>query len=204
MIRPPHTQIEYRNNGTPSYIKGRDLAAHLKATSDFQSALNKYDYEEMAVLFLGYYKSFFKLAAACNTLEVESIRSDGLGSTHVRFRQMLNQIPVWEKTVRVHFNHHQALYLFQGDYLPDALLENVGTVAKVTPSDASKIALESMSGSTGLWRVQNVSTMVYVTESREPRLAYGMILEKGLARRNHCIIDAIDGRILEKTSLIRY
>jgi uncharacterized membrane protein YkoI len=92
----------------------------------------------------------------------------------------------------------------QGDYLSDLHLENVETTANLTPSEASKIALESVSGDTASWRVQNVSTMVYVTESREPRLAYGMTLVKGVARRDHYIIDALDGRILEKTSLIRY
>jgi Zn-dependent metalloprotease len=204
MTQPPHTKIDYRSNGTPSLVKGENLSVSLGEIPDFQSALKNNDYEQMTYLFLDYYKTFFKLAAPLNNLNVESIQSDALGSTHVRLQQMLNQIPVWEKTIRIHFNDRNALYMFQGDYLPSAVLENVETTAELTSSDASKIALESVSGAPGQWRVQNGSTMVYVAESQEPRLAYGLTLAKGLAQRYQYIIDAVDGRILEKTSLIRY
>lgn len=204
MTQPPHTKIDYRSNGTPSLVKGENLCANLGEMPDFQSALKNNDYEQMAYLFLDYYKTIFKLAAPRNNLKVESIQSDALGGTHVQLQQMLNQIPVWEKMIRVHFNEHKALYMFQGDYLPSAVLENVKTTAELTSSDASKVALGSVSGSPAQWRVQNESTMVYVTKSQESRLAYGITLAKGLAQRYRYIIDAVDGRILEKTSLIRY
>ena len=63
----------------------------------------------MAYLFLDYYKAFFKLGAPRLDLKIQSIQSDALGSTHVRFQQMLGLIPVWGKTIRIHFNERNAL-----------------------------------------------------------------------------------------------
>lgn len=204
MTQPPHTKIDYHGNGTPSLVKGEDLAAALGAVPEFETALKNKDHARMACLFLEYYKTFFKLADPRQNLKIESTQTDTLGSTHVRFQQMVHQLPVWEKTIRIHFNDRNALYLTQGDYLPAAALENVETTARLTSSDARSIALASASGSPGKWRVHSDPAMVYVTESQEPRLAYALTLAKGLAERYQYIIDALDGRILAKTSLIRH
>jgi Zn-dependent metalloprotease len=202
MTQPPHTKIDYRSNGTPSLVKGENLAAALGAVPEFEAALKNKDHARMACLFLESYKRFFKLADPRQNFTVESTQTDKLGSTHVRFQQLVHQLPVWEKTIRIHFNNQNALYLIQGDYLPAAALENVETTARLTSSDARNIALAS--ASPGKWRVHGDAAMVYVTESQEPRLAYAMTLAKGLAGRYHYIIDALDGRILAKASLIRH
>jgi hypothetical protein len=63
MARPPFTQIDYRSNGTLSYVKGGNLAVDLKEMPHFQSALNNKDYEQMAYLFFDYYKAFFTISS---------------------------------------------------------------------------------------------------------------------------------------------
>jgi hypothetical protein len=204
MTIPPHTEIDYGPHETPSRIKGEDLALNLRSLAEFKAALNSSDYREMAYIFLEHYKSFLQLPNPRNDLRIESIRSDALGTTHTRFRQQLNNIPVEGASVLIHFSKQNTLYLFQGAYLPPSALQPVNTTAALTASEAAAIALHAAPQTDAPWKVQDNSLIVYIRASREPRLAYGITLARGLVDRDHYIIDAADGRILEKTSLIRH
>jgi Zn-dependent metalloprotease len=202
MKTPPYLEIDFNANGTPSRVKSDDLAASLASNPAFDEARKRNDHAEMVFLCLEHYSEFFKLVRPRQAMRIDDIRTDTLGSAHVRLQQVIDQIPVSGKMAIAHFNRNGALYLFQGDYIPSERLRDVPTQPRITESDASEKALAAASspGST----VQEASLVVFVTEAQAARLAFKIVVAKGLMERNGYFVDAIDGRLLHKTSLLMH
>lgn len=203
MNLPPDTTFEPGENGTPRRIKGKNLAADLASVVEFQQALNRRDHSRMVFLWLTYYRDILKLNDPQKELRIERITTDKLGSTHVKMQQMIDNIPVWNQTVLIHFNKENGIYLFQGDYLPVAMLSGVSTTKAIQTSEAESIAVEAASKGASGWRVVERSEVVFIVAGKIPRPAYALTLSKGLANRYLYMVDAVDGRILHVTSLIR-
>jgi len=202
MKTPPYLEIDYNANSTPSRVKSDDLAASLASIPAFEEARKRNDYAEMVFLCLEHYPEFFKLARPREALRIDAIQTDTLGSAHVRLQQVLDQIPVTGKMVIAHFNRNGALYLFQGDYIPGERLRDVQTRPRITESDASEKALTAASSPGSA--VQEASLVVFVTEAQAARLAFKIVVARGLMERNGYFVDAIDGRVLHKTSLLMH
>lgn len=203
MAKPPHTEIEFRPNGTPSRIKGDNLAASLMPMTAFQAAFRQRNHREMAFLFLEYYKNFFKLTDPRNELRIEKIQLDDIGTTHLQLQQVLDDRPVWGKTILLHLNKTDAIYLVQGDYVPSSNLEKVQTLIEITAEQAVAKALENAFDSSLPWTVEESALVIFPIERQLPRLAYKITLTSGLVHRDRYFVDAEDGRILHKMSLIR-
>lgn len=203
MAKPPHTEIEFRPNGTPSRIKGNDLAASLTPMAAFQTASRERNHREMAFLFIEHYKDFFRLTNPRNDLRIERIQSDDVGTTHLQLQQVLDDRPVWDKTILLHLKKTNAIYLFQGDYEPSSALEKVKTQVEITPEQAISKALENVSDPSLPWTAQESTLVIFPIELTIPRLAYNITLVSGLAHSDCYFVDAEDGRILHKMSLIR-
>ena len=200
MTPPPYLEIGYNANGTPSRIKAADLGAALSSMPDYKAARSRKDYGEMVFLLMGHYEMFFQLSRPRDHLKIEATQSDALGSTHVRLLQMLGQIPVEGKMAMAHFNKNDELYLYQGDYISSGQLHGVATEPRLTASQASARALEAAASPGSA--VQEASLVVFVTESQEPRLAFNIVVARGLMERSGYFVDAMDGRILHTTSLL--
>lgn len=203
MAKPPHAEIEFHPNGTPSRIKGDNLAAFLMPMAAFQAACRERNHREMAFLFLEYYKNFFKLTGPRNELRIEKIQSDDLGATHLQLQQVLDDRPVWGKSILLHVNKIDAIYLFQGEYVPSSTLEKVQTQVEITAKQAAAKVLENAPDSSRPWTVEETALVIFPIERQLPRLAYNIALASGLAHRDRYFVDAEDGRILHKMSLIR-
>lgn len=203
MNMPPHSIVEYSAHGTPSRLKGEDLTGPVASGAVYQSALAKRDHGEMVFLWLEGYREFFKLTAPRKQLRIESVKTDQLGSTHVKMQQIAGAVPVWGKSIAIHFNGVNAIYLFQGDYLPAAILADIDPSRAMTASKASAKALAAVEGDAAQWQVQDTSLAVYAAGNQSPRLAYVVIVAKGFAQRFQYIVDAENGTILDKFNLIR-
>ena len=203
MAQPVYTNVRYHANGTLSEMNGENLALSLETQPGYQSALKNLDYENMVFGFLDHYQTIFRMDSPRTEFQVEYIRSDALGSTHVQLNQQLNQVPVRDKAIRVHFNEQHALYMVQGDYLPVDTLKKVPTDPRLSATEAADIAIDAASDAPGQWRVQGNTLIIYTQEDRTPHLAYEITMAKGLTGRDQYIIDAQNGNILERTTLIR-
>jgi bacillolysin len=149
------------------------------------------------------YRHFLKLSDPRSQLRIESVQTDRLGSTHVKLGQVVDAVPVWNRTVAVHYNQDHALYLFQGDYVPSSTLLNVDTSRAMPVSEAAAVALAAVSEDASQWKVEDSFLVIHTAESRSPRPAHVLILSKGLMERYRYIVDALNGDILDKSSLVR-
>lgn len=200
---PPHKVLKHSDNGTPARMKGENLAGDFSPESAFQKALTHKDHSKMVFLWLERYKDFFKLNDPQKEFRIEKITPDDLGGTHVKMQQVVNGLPVWGRTMLLHFNKENAIYLFQGNYVPEPLLSGVNTTAVMPVSDAEARALAAVSGAPSQWKVQARSMVVFITPDNTARPAYALTLARGLADRYLYLVDAADGRILHKISLVR-
>lgn len=203
MKLPPYKQINFSADGTPRRISGENLTAAFISVSEFQAAEKSRKHSEMIFFFMQYYHDFFKLADPRRMLKVEKIESDELGYTHVRLQQVVNRIPVWGKTILVHFNKENFIYLFQGDYLSGSALNGLPVDGVVTQSQAVEKAIKAASKVTSKWSLKSCSKVIFADQAQVPHLAYGITLSSGLIHRNLYFIDAASGSVLHKIDLTR-
>ncbi len=202
VMMPPHAEVVYRENGTPARIKGDNLSELLDSSSEYRNAQKQNDYGEMVFIFLEYFRKAFKLVDPRMELVHEKEKSDSLDTTHVFLQQMAGNIPVWGKTITVHFNKDKAIYLVQGDYVPS--LSDVDTVPKITDIVASEYALAAAPATQSQWTVQDRSLYLYMTPLHTPRLVYGITLAQGITGRELYFVDAENGEILHRFTLIAH
>ena len=200
---PPYTVIEHGVFGAPSRIKGENLADQISSRTAYQAALKHEDHREMTFLWLERYRRFLKLSDPRSQLRIEGVQTDRLGSTHIKLRQVVDALPVWNRTVVVHYNQDHDLYLFQGDYVPSSTLLNVDTGRAMPVSEAATVALAAVSEDASQWKVEDSFMVIHTAESRSPRPAHVLILSKGLMERYRYIVDALNGDILGKSTLVR-
>ncbi|MCJ8501244.1 hypothetical protein [Desulfatitalea alkaliphila] len=202
MTAPPHTEMDLGANGIPVRIKGNNLASNVMHLPAYEEAHQRNDYGEIVFLVLERHNGFFKLSRPREELRITSVQKDTLGSAHVKMEQVVETVPVEGKIVTAHFNKEGAFYLFQGDFIPSDLLATLSTSPRLTAAEASARALDAAPtpGST----VQETSLVVFPTSPMEARLAYHVVVAKGLMSRHGIYVDAMDGGILHTTSLVQH
>jgi Zn-dependent metalloprotease len=197
---PADTVIQIGPAGTPRMIKGSHLAADLESSAAYSAALRGEDFGEMARLFLAHRSDLFKLADPKTDLRLMDVQPDSLGHHHAKFQQVVDNIPVWQKTLSVHFDPQDRLYRVDGDYLPTPL--EVDTQPILSEVQARAKALSGIAGTGGSWKVESAELIVYAGAGNAPRLAYRFTVAKGLANREDRIVAADTGQMLKRLSRI--
>lgn len=197
---PADTVIQIGPAGTPRMVKGGHLAADLEGTAAYASARQKGDYGEMALLFISQRADLFKLAAPRQDLLLLGAQADGLGHHHAKLQQVVDGIPVWQRTLSVHFDPQDRLYRVDGDYLPTPLA--VDTQPALSDVDArAKAIVAGIAGTGGDWKVQ-ASELIVFADAQVPRLAYRITVAKGLTGREDRIVAADTGQLLKRLTRI--
>ena len=197
---PADTVIQMGPAGTPRMVKGSDLAADLEGRAAYGAARQKGDYGEMALIFLSQRADLFKLTAPRQDLLLLGAQADGLGHHHAKFQQVVDGIPVWQKTISVHFDPEDRLYRVDGDYLPTPL--TVDTQPALSDTEArAKAIVAGIADTGGDWKVQASELIVYAGATG-PRLAYRITVAKGLTGRQDRIVAADTGQILKRLTRI--
>jgi hypothetical protein len=113
---------------------------------------------------------------------------------------VVDGIPVWQKTLSVHFDPEDHIYRADGDYLPTPL--TVDTQPTLSDAEArAKANVSGIAGTGGDWKVQASELIVYAS-AKGPRLAYRITVAKGLTGREDRIVDAGTGQILKRLTRI--
>jgi len=186
--------------GTPKLVKGSHLAADLEGTSTYTAARHNGDHGEMARLFLAHRADLFKLGDLQGDLRLLDAKCDGLGHHHVKFQQEVNGVPVWHKTLSVHFDPRDRLYRVDGDYLPTPL--SVDTRPGMSEAAVRAKALQGIAGAGAGWKVEAIELVIFATEATAPRLAYRLTVAKGLASREDRFFAADTGKLLKSVTRI--
>jgi Zn-dependent metalloprotease len=196
------TVIQMGPGGTPRLVQGEHLAADLEGSAAYEDARRNRDYGEMARRFLAQRADLFKLADPKADLRLIAALPDGLGHHHAKFQQVVGTIPVWKKTLSVHFDSQDRLYRVDGDYLPTPIA--VDTRPTLSMAQAQAEVLGGLAGTGTGWKVEAGEMIIYVTQAAAPRLAYRFTLGKGLSGREDRIVAADNGQLLKRLSRINY
>lgn len=195
---PESAIIRYAKNGTPSYIKGANLSSHLDDDLQFRMLKQKGLYRDMVYQFLQSWRRLLKIDDPRREFEITGDKIDELGFKHVKLQQVLNSIAIWGRSMSVHLNENNQVYLLQGHYEPT--LKNVDTTPKLSAQEAAERAISEAPDDKGGWRAEEKKLLILMVGPQNPRLVYRITLVRGLTHREYYFVDARDGKILHKLS----
>ncbi len=197
-VLPENAIIRYAKNGTPSYIKGANLSSHLDDDPQFRILKDKGLYGDAVCQLLQSWRRLLKIDDPRREFEITSEKIDDLGFKHVEFQQVLNGIAIWGRSMSVHLNENNQVYLLHGHYEPT--LKNVDTTPNLSAQEAAERAISEAPGGEEGWRAEERKLFIFMVGAQTPRLAYRITLVRGLMRREYYFVDARDSKILHKLS----
>ncbi|HBF42681.1 MAG TPA: hypothetical protein DDW42_03460 [Desulfobacteraceae bacterium] len=197
-LMPKDVTIRYNESGTPSCIKGTNLSSHLDDDPQFCLLKQKGLYRDMVYQFLQSWHKLLKVDDPCRDFEITGDKIDELGFKHVKLQQVLNGIAIWGRSLSVHLNENNQVYLLQGNYEPT--LKNVDIIPKLSAQETAEVAISEAPDDKGGWRAEEKKLFILMAGPRNPRLVYRITLVRGLTHRKYYFVDARDGKILHKLS----
>lgn len=191
--------IKYRENGTPSYIKGSNLSSNLESDPEYVALKRDNAYEEMVFRYLEKNKEKFKINSPRSEFTLDKIDIDDLRSKHIKLHQIVDSIPVWGCEISIHLDNGNNVYLVQGNYEPT--LKNVTITSSLSEKDASELAIGAVSNQQSeRWKTSNILKYIFMVDSKYPRLAYLITLNREIIEKVFVFVDANNGKILHKLS----
>ncbi len=155
--------------------------------------------------FIARYKELFGNIEPYTDLEPSGRLVDGLGRTHLRYRQLLDGLPVFGGELHAHFDGAGQLTSVSGRLLPDVQVSNSSpTLSAATAEDIAATALAKSSGrSVAMLTVSPARLLVYRTGLLAGRpgadhLAWAITVAADAATAETVVVDAHDGVILER------
>jgi len=193
----PDLQVHLRHeNGTLRQARAQRLAA---AASGPAKAAPDERRLATTVAFLQRHADLLQLNNPAEELDLVRSESDGLGGRHLRFAQRLGQLPVWPATLSAHLDAQGHLTLIEGAYIPTP--QNVADQPQITPGDATLRAKASVPG--GMRGESGIPELiVFAPLDRDARLAWRFTLNVGFTQAWLFVVDALDGRILQRSNRI--
>ena len=190
--KPQNQELDIVNSDldTPKRIKGE--IAVFKKGEDTQKAILSYIADNKAI---------YNLADPVIELSVTSNTTDDLGFRHILLHRRHNSIPIWGDELLFHINAENVLYLYSGHYHP-SLSADFTTQPTLTAKQAEAAAAAALSLS--IYEARETSLIIHFS-SASPLLAYHLIIGKSARSVDQweCIINAHNGDLLTKSSLIR-
>ena len=104
------TSIKYSKTGTPIFI-----------SSDFKGEISKFSKKTKKTIALEYLEELKETLLINNPLdefEFKDEKSDQLGFTHLKLKQVYNSVPVYAKEIIIHLDRNGAVKSLTGNYFP--------------------------------------------------------------------------------------
>lgn len=187
-------------NQTIFLIQGEDLSKNLSKNKIFKELVSNNQHEDIAIAFIMAYRSLFKLRQPDKELKVKTSSIDDLGNRHIKFGQIFKKIPARACEIIIHMNKKNRIYKAQGRYIPTP--ENMNVNPVLEQKQALENTARTLESKTGCPEC-SVKLVIFAPPSDQPRLAYEIHTARGLTDRWVFMVDATDGKILQKRSLIR-
>ena len=183
---PPDAELRLQpNSGTIQYLKGKKLSRPLSEKSPKSSQP-----EDIALAFIDFYKTIFKLQRPLDELRCTTDSTDELGLKHVRFQQVYKNIPVWGNGLNVHIDRDNSVYLVQGSYIPTP---QISTRPLLSIESAIEKKLRSIETIENSKIADAVELVIYVDSAQNPILTYKVLLPGSIY-----FVDTANGTILEQ------
>jgi len=189
--------IHYRDNGTPSLIKGDNLSYALDGKPGFQKLKKDNLHMEIVYYFLENQRGLLMLNDPRSELKKTKLKVDDMKFKHIKFQQVVNDVPIWGRDIIIHLNKDNEVYMVNGNIEPSV---SIITTPKLTNQEAAQRALEAVPGGQEGWYATGSEIQIFFAKPDAPFLVYKVTLVKGIANREHYFIDAKDGTLLHKIS----
>ena len=196
MALPSYDEIRHHDNGTIAWLKGEDLSRELALDADFAKAAGDQDFGAMAARFLDHYRGALALGHPALMFVEAQVQADDIGFHQVRFSQKLQDIPVLDTEIIVHFDNKQRLYLVSGRYL------SLGEDFSLTPGFTATKAQQHLRQGKGLEDISQGELVVFAPSNQAPRLAYRFIVSPDTLNAGEFILDANDLSLLRQTPTV--
>ena len=155
--------------------------------------------ERTARAFLKEHRQLLRIQNPDAEFRLVENRKDELGRRHLRFAQYYQELSVWPCELLVHLDPSGAVDLFNGAYIAspaDVLVQPV-----LREQDAAPAVLETYPG-LAAGRFTEPELIIYGPIDGAPRLAWKLEVHLDLTSAWRMIVDALDGSILTRTSLV--
>jgi len=196
-VASPDLQVHLRHeNGTLRQARGtvlaRAVAGPAKATPSERHLATTH-------AFLQTHAELLQLDSPAEELALDRSESDGLGGRHLRFSQRHGKLPVWPATLSAHLDPQGNLTVLEGAYIPTP--RNLPDAPTLPSADA---LLRGRSSVPGGMRgdASTPELIVFAPLDREPRLAWRFTLNIGFTQAWAFVVDALDGRLLQRANRI--
>jgi bacillolysin len=175
------------------------LRGSLVPTAQGAGLLGFESHERTARKFFAGHSALMHLSDPENELALVRNHRDGLGYEHLRFNQQYNGLPVWPAQLDAHFDPTGNLTLIEGAYVPTPQLDSVAPALTGTEAVA-RATTEVASGRTASASAPKL--IIYASANRLPRLSWKFDLTAALSEAWSIVVDAQDGSILHRSSLV--
>ena len=127
-----------------------------------------------ALHFLSRYRAVFRMTDPANELAVMTTHKDSLGQTHVRFSQVHQGVPVFNRSLYVHIDEQGRVMGVNGGYEPGLTLS---ARAGLRAETAEALALQAAVGDSGAQAIGAPQLGVYVDEGGRATLTWKITVE---------------------------
>ena len=196
-VKLDNAAIHFRDNGTPSLIKGDNLSYALDGEPGFQKLKKENLYMEIVYRFLESQRGLLMLNDPRSELKKTQLTVDDMKFKHIKVQQVVNDVPIWGRDIIIHLNRDNQVYMVNGNVEPSV---TINTTPKLTNQEAVEHALEAVPGGPEGWHAAGSEIQVLFAKPGAPCLVYVVTLVKGITSREYYFIDAKDGTFLHKIS----
>lgn len=198
---PPGSTLRLDDrNKTVIFLRGENLSGTLEADKIFAELRSKSLSEQIAMAFLSAHHELFKLENPFHELKTESLTTDDLGYTHVKFQQIFEKIPVLNSEIIVHLNRLNQVNSINGRYIPTP--SGFNTRPEISQEQAVGRVSDNFADKPSVVFEYLPELTIYVTPKQAPRLAYRVAVHSSIITGGVYIVDARTGDVLTKFSTI--
>jgi len=180
-------------------LKGKNLSADLEQNAAFRELQASGQFDAIALSFLTFYASAFRLDHPEDEFVVRSTERDELGFTHVKFEQQFRDLSILGAELIVHLDRASRVYLVNGSYI--ATPRSMDTTPAFGQERARQIAAEQIDAHSTCAECP-CDLVILAQRDHPPRLAYRVYLAPRLTERWELMLDAQSGALLRKLTTV--
>ncbi|MFD2824269.1 M4 family metallopeptidase [Lacinutrix iliipiscaria] len=199
-------ELERTANAKITINESLNIAEFIRFPSHNPLEVSGSTIQEKTFSFLETYKRIFALNSPANeSFTVKSVKTDNFGFQHVSLQQIHNGIPIYDGTLRFHFNNESKLTSVNGNFIPNIKLNAIPNISEAI---ANSVATQTIEGQdinkSGAPLYINKNTL-YVFQKglaqghyTTRHLVYEVEVRNNLDVREFVFVDAHSGIVVEQ------
>lgn len=194
-----HNASEVRRDsvGTIVLVKGDNLSGEVEGDRQYESLVQAQSYGEMALFFVQHHGNLFRLVDPSSEAITTKVQSDDLGYHQVRLAQSLQDLPVLNAEMIVHFDPESHIYLVQSQFIPTPI------GLSLTPALTEDEVVDAVAATAG----SNVTIgepmlAILPRQGQIPKLVYQLEVRRSMVDSRSVSIDANSGAVIREVPTV--